>query len=383
MLQWAIVVSLVGVFVVIPVALLATSSFQGQSRVEDNTRAFYTIEGAVYGIVADLINGADAVPLPPNTYTPPDLEFGEVAPEVFIERHEPETLATLKPILYRVSGAPDVVSGTAPQGGATSLARDDNEYYSLSATGEPQSLSYEVTSEIVGLSTLVFGGIEVRVRAWEEMADVEVFIFNPDDLTHNADGYSTTPDATKLLDHDHLFAHHHDHGNHAQPDSAHTHDIDHDHHHGKGHGVHGHHDDAHHGHDHKDHGHDDDDDHDHGHKHHDYTDQHLLLNKCHESHDHDHQDHPGHAHHDHHKGHGHSHGDHGEETICVSLSGADVAYLNSLPTKTVKIKIVATIVDDPDHHHHIKKNDHDNDDDNHNHGEDHLLGVYRQHIWDS
>ena len=73
LLQWAIVVSLVGVFVVLPVAVLATSSFRGQSRVEDNTRAFYTIEGAVYGIVADLINGADAIPLPPDSYTPPPI----------------------------------------------------------------------------------------------------------------------------------------------------------------------------------------------------------------------------------------------------------------------------------------------------------------------
>ena len=93
-LQWAIVVSFIGILVVVPVAVLAGTTFRTQSKVEDNTQAYYATESAVYTVIADLVRGADAFPVPPQTYTPPDVDFGEGTPSVTISELDPKTVST-------------------------------------------------------------------------------------------------------------------------------------------------------------------------------------------------------------------------------------------------------------------------------------------------
>lgn len=62
--------------------------------------------------------------------------------------------------------------------------------------------------------------------------------------------------------------------------------------------------------------------------------------------------HPGDHHH-----HGHNGDDahhHGEETTSFSLNPETIEYLNSLVAKVLKIRVEATVFDDPPHHHHAK-----------------------------
>ena len=64
-----------------------------------------------------------------------------------------------------------------------------------------------------------------------------------------------------------------------------------------------------------------------------------------------------HNHPDHHPHHGHKGNlahHHGEETTSFFLNPETVDYLNSLETKVLRLKVEATVYDDPAHHHHVK-----------------------------
>ena len=74
-LPWAISVALVGVFVAVPVAVLAGVSFLNQSKVEDSLRNYYAADALVHGFAEDLKRGADANPLAPFTYAPTSRGF--------------------------------------------------------------------------------------------------------------------------------------------------------------------------------------------------------------------------------------------------------------------------------------------------------------------
>jgi len=297
-LPLAILVSLLGLAIVVPVAVLVGTAALRQGNFEDKTREFYLTDSAIMAVISDLQRGADGDPVPPHDYIPPVVNFGDVVPTTTLHALDPPTVTTIKPVSYEAAADPVVLDGINPQGGRVDLAEHDGLMYRLSAAGNPPLLSYEVTSGLIGFSSVDFGEVQIKLRSWEESARLEVFVYG-------ADGYNAVADVSTLLDH------HHDQnrdGKHKHDDDpqhwAHTHDADHDHH------I----DDK------------DDDEHDH----------------------HDHKDH----HHAHDSAEGDDH-HHGEETVSFFLSDADVAYLNTLFTKTLKIKIKATVFDDPDHHHHI------------------------------
>jgi hypothetical protein len=64
-------VSVVGMLVAVPVAVLVGSAFLAQGKVEDELTNYYAADAVVYAIVSDLKRGADPSPLPPHTYIPP------------------------------------------------------------------------------------------------------------------------------------------------------------------------------------------------------------------------------------------------------------------------------------------------------------------------
>ena len=199
-LPWSIIASVLGIFVVLPVAVLVATQFRGQGKLEDSTRDVYATDAAVHAVIEDLARGADADPVSPNTYTLPTVDFGDVEPSVLVNQLVSQTMSTERLLDYAVSGSPTVLSGTGATGGATELADDDNSYYKLTASGSPPSLSYEVISEEIDFSSVSLGEITVTASATAAATRLDLYVHNPDDAAHTNGGYDTTPDVAELLD---------------------------------------------------------------------------------------------------------------------------------------------------------------------------------------
>lgn len=281
-LQWTIVVMVVGITVAVPVAALVTRQFSAQGRVEDSTRAYYAAEAGILAVAEDLSRGAAAAPRPPYDYIPPTVNVDDLVPAISVEPSSFQVLDAIKPVYYTVEGEPTILVAANVVGDGSDLTEDDENDYTLTSTGDPPSLSYEVTSEVIGLDAVSRGEVQIVAASDDDDYWLELSIYNPDDPTHTSDGYSPTPDGTVTLDDHHDHRAHHDHEGH---------ECDHDH---------------------LEHDDDNDGGHDHG------------FHKFHRG-SHDHPD---------------------EATTCVRLSDADVDYLNSLSTKTLKVKIKATGVAD-------------------------------------
>ncbi|MFH1141858.1 MAG: hypothetical protein V1724_09430, partial [Chloroflexota bacterium] len=199
-LPWVIMVSLLGIFIAVPVALLAGSAFRGHARIEDQIRSFYAADASVHAVMSDLARGADASPSAPFTYSPPAISFGEDVPSISVGVIETQTLATVKPINYLVAGNPTVLVGVSPIGGGLDLASDDNSYFKLSDAGTPPLLSYEVTSQPVQFSKVSFGEVRIVALSTKSSTKLELFIHNPTDPAHTQNGYNPVPDLTVILE---------------------------------------------------------------------------------------------------------------------------------------------------------------------------------------
>jgi len=412
-LPLAIMASILGIAVVIPTAVLVGTAALRQGDFEDKTREFYLVDSAVLATVSDLQRGADGFPLPPLDYIPPTVRFCDKndenceVPNITIRSLEAElalaaaqrakdsgaafeppslTVSTTRIVDYPAAAVPVPSAGTTFKGVLSDLVEDDGSYYTVTAPAGSETFSYEITSDVVGFSDVQFGKVEIKLRAWEESVDLQVFVFNPTGAGHDATtGYNTVPDAATLLDHNHILddnlADSHKH-NEDHDEELHTHDtvidendVDDLHFHGKGAQAHDHKDhavrtaadsnhefhldehDLHHGHhdskDHEEddgHGHHGNFGHDHHHDqskdtdHHHYTDalgndDHLTL-----------LNHPDDHRHHGHKGIGKDH-HHGEETISFFLSKEDRAFLDAQDPKVLKVKVVAKVFKDLEHYH--------------------------------
>ena len=405
-LPLAIIASLLGIAVVVPTAVLVGTAALRQGDFEDKTRESYLTDAAIIAVIEDLIRGADANPGPPTDYLPPTVNFADQVPNITVrgldDLDSPQLSVRLRTIPYDAVGNLTVTAGVNPLGGVTDIALDDEFVYRLTAVGnlpDPrvpssltglQTLTYEITSENIGIPDVNFAEVRIKVNAWEESSKVELFVFNDNpDFNPN---YESTNDPwvpytknTRLMDHEHLQNHslhnhdannvaqeeRHDHHNDNKNAPAHTHHIgqdhhhhahtsgpdavpDHDHHHHefeKGH-SHGHH-----------HGNQDDGSHhtdldigsheqdDNAHHHHEGD--HLHLHDPVHPHGHDHESH-NHKPHDHHNG---------ETTLTLFLKDNELKFLNALPLatatppplkpKSLKIRVTATVYHDPLHHHHV------------------------------
>ena len=164
------------------------------------------------------------------------------------------TVSATRIVAYQVGGKPKVLSGANSLGGVAELTVDDGSYYRLSAFDNSQQLSYRASSETIGFSRVEFAEVKVKVRAWEETAKVEVFVFNDDPaLNPNVPVNPWVLAASNVVDHHHALD--------ADLDVNHSHSTDHesedhshdtvdgvDHGHGTGAASHGHKDHHHHDH---------------------------------------------------------------------------------------------------------------------------------------
>jgi hypothetical protein len=222
MLPLAIIASLLGMAIVIPTAVMVGTAALRQGDFEDKTRESYLAESAILAVIADLQRGADGDPLAPLDYIPPTVNFADAVPVVSVRSLESEletasaasggsvlpskTVATSRIVTYEVGAPPTVSTGAVGLGGVEELADDDGVFFRSTAPSGATTFSYEVTSETVGFSRVDFGEVRLKIRAWEESVNLEVFLFN-DDLTLNpsAPFNPWVPVAANLLDHHHAY----------------------------------------------------------------------------------------------------------------------------------------------------------------------------------
>lgn len=193
-------VSLLGVFIAVPVIVLAGNAFRGHGMIEDQIRSLYAADASVHAVMSDLARGADAAPSAPFTYSPSAVSFGADVPVVSVSVIETKTLATVKSINYLVDGNPTVLVGVSPFGTGLDLASDDNSYFKLSDAGTPPSLSYEVTSQPVQFAKVSFGEVRITALSTKSSTKLEVFIHTPTDPTHTQNGYNPVADLTVVLE---------------------------------------------------------------------------------------------------------------------------------------------------------------------------------------
>ena len=138
----------------VPVAALVTRQFSAQGRVEDSTRAYYAAEAGILAVAEDLSRGADAAPRPPYDYIPPTVNVDDLVPAISVEPSSFQVLDAIKPVYYTVEGEPTILVAANVVGDGSDLTEDDENDYTLTSTGDPPSLSYEVTSEVIGLDAV-------------------------------------------------------------------------------------------------------------------------------------------------------------------------------------------------------------------------------------
>ncbi|NQW22733.1 MAG: hypothetical protein HQ475_04730 [SAR202 cluster bacterium] len=412
----AILSSLIGILVIVPVAVTVATTARSQGDLLDITNEAYLAEAGVAVVIEDLIRGADGDPPNPFNYVPPVVNIGGKVPYTTVESLKDDaapTITSRRLLNYGKAGDPTVTVGTL----SVDPDKDDHSYdHSYEGDGygydddyekkkyqypfvfdvkgggladgtatagvlpdglsdvgigynaDPQRVEFTIVSEIVAFDPTLTGEVQIDLQAWEESAQLEVYVYELDsDADDKAIGkLPDEPDETRVIDHDHdkkKSDHLHDalHDDHSENDATEGH-VDHfggDHH---GHvagigGPHPHltHNDHHYG---QVVGDDDDDAHHSHHGYHEYEDDDLLHHHAATGdilllHEEDHPHHKGHGH-KHHKHEG-DHYHHGSTDVTVTLSEGALEYLNQ--NKYVKIKVVATVYSDPEHHHLAHTND--------------------------
>ena len=117
-LGWAVAVAFMGIATVTPVLVLVLGGLRAQGDFNDQIRDYYVADATIHAVIEDLIRGADPLPLPPATYTPPiaKVSESEVIPSVSIELAEFPTLSTVKIVDLRAASDPTVIQGIAEPG---------------------------------------------------------------------------------------------------------------------------------------------------------------------------------------------------------------------------------------------------------------------------
>ena len=395
-LPLAILAVAIGLLVVVPVAAVVATTARSQGDLLDATKSRYLAEAGVQAVVEDLVRGADGDPAALLDYLPPVVNFDSRVPFTTVTAQDSAsspTITTKRSKTFQVDQLM-AIDGILLQGGIEELERKDNDAFELTGAGtlppdagydtDPQKVSFELTSKQAPFSKVEEGQAKLTVQAWDESARLEVFVYNPDD--HPVGGYASTPDFSRLLDHDHFQNHSnhshdstHDHHNDGPGDPGHEHHIGVDHHHhvddlADGHDHHHDHEAHAHRHSHDSTGDDDGPEDSHGHDHSGDgdSDDSDLLHHHHEGADlHLHE--PGDNHGHDHQNHNHDEDDwhHGDIDVSFFLSDADLDYVSV--NKTLKIKVVATVYKDLEHHHvvHGDETAGDDDDDGPNSTHDH------------
>ena len=195
-----IIVMMLGTFMLLPLLGLLSTASRAIIKDQDNTRYYYAASAGIEATMTDLVQGIDASPDPPYTYTPPVVSINDVAPAVDIGVIESPVLSKTHQRISYVAGEPTILEGSLAAGNGDYLDVDDTSYYSVLSTGTPSSLTWEATSGAMSFDTINFVTVTFIGQNDRGYVRVEFYVYNPDDPEHTQGGYSVTPDATVNLE---------------------------------------------------------------------------------------------------------------------------------------------------------------------------------------
>ncbi len=100
---------------------------------------------------------------------------------------------------FRIAGDPVLVQGRLLSGTGSDLTFDDTDYYRVRATGSPRTVVWEATSEAIDYTTTTDITISFTGRSTRAGVTLGVFVYNPADPDHTDGGFDTSPDKAKTF----------------------------------------------------------------------------------------------------------------------------------------------------------------------------------------
>lgn len=231
----AILASLIGVLVIVPVAATVATTARSQGKLLDGANDAYIAEAGVLAGIEDLIRGADGDPPAPLNYQPPVVHVDGSVPYTTIEalRNESSLPVTSRRFLsYGKNGDPTVAIGTLSADpvitgppAAAYLAADGKDYkypFVFDVIGEgtlpddsspagveydsnPQTVEFTFISELVDFHSTLSGDVQLDLQVWEESAEVYIYAYewNPEIGDPTVGKLRAVPDVTRTFNHVH------------------------------------------------------------------------------------------------------------------------------------------------------------------------------------
>ena len=231
----AILASLLGILLIVPVAATVATTARSQGNLLDATNDAYIAEAGVLAVIEDLIRGADGGAPAPINYVPPVVNVGGKVPYTTVEalRNVSSLPFSSRRLLnYGKTGDPVVTVGTlspdpliaGPTLGAV-LAAGGKTYkypfvFDVIGAGNlpdgsspegteydanPQVVEFTFISETVAFDLAITGDVQLDLRAWEESAEVDIYAYewDGDSAEPGLGRLPEEPSSTRLIDHSH------------------------------------------------------------------------------------------------------------------------------------------------------------------------------------
>jgi len=104
----------------------------------------------------------------------------------------------LNQVAFRVSGDPTLTSGKLHGGGGRELFFNDALYLDVDGAGAPKTIVWEATSEPIDYASITSITVEFTGQVDKAGVTQEFFIYNPGDPDNTGGGYDPLPDVTTL-----------------------------------------------------------------------------------------------------------------------------------------------------------------------------------------
>ncbi|MBI4281919.1 MAG: hypothetical protein HY672_00310 [Chloroflexi bacterium] len=99
---------------------------------------------------------------------------------------------------FRIADNPTLITGTYRSGSGTDLRYNDTSYYVTRGAGTPRTIVWEATSEAINYTTITDITVEFTGQTDKSGVSQEFYIYNPSDPAHTAGGYATSPDQASV-----------------------------------------------------------------------------------------------------------------------------------------------------------------------------------------
>ncbi len=231
----AILASLIGVLVIVPVAATVATTARSQGKLLDGANDAYVAEAGVLAAIEDLIRGADGDPPAPLNYQPPVIEVDGKVPYTTIKALADQAsppVTSRRSLSYRNDGGPTIAIGTLSADpiitgttAATDLETEGKDYkypfvFDVVGTGNlpggsstagsaydsnPQMVEFTFISELVDFDSTLTGDVQLDLQAWEESAEVKIYVYesNAEFGNPTIGKLPVVPDVSRVFDHIH------------------------------------------------------------------------------------------------------------------------------------------------------------------------------------